>query len=116
MPQNLSKSLHNSLGSVSDSHGRFIWAAENHVALSDLVIGSSLAGRLPELIGRSVLIATHDQLTTALALIELDGVARRLVLCPPDLSLEHRSYVIEHAGVDSVVSDRDAPIGGPGLL
>ena len=43
----------------------------------------------------------------ALALIELDGVARRLVVCPPDLSSEHLPAVIAKAGVDAIVSDRD---------
>jgi len=56
------------------------------VALADLARGTSLGGRLPELAGRSVRVATGDQLTAALASIELDGVARRLILCPPDLA------------------------------
>jgi acyl-CoA synthetase (AMP-forming)/AMP-acid ligase II len=50
----------------------------------------------------------EHQLTTALALIELDGVARRLILCPPDLSAQHRCHVIAAAGVDAIVSDGDA--------
>jgi acyl-coenzyme A synthetase/AMP-(fatty) acid ligase len=36
----------------------------------------------------------------------LDGVARRIVLCPPDLPLEHLPYIIESANVDAIVSDR----------
>ena len=59
-----------------------------------------------ELRGRSVLVLTRDQLTTALALIELDGIARRLVLCPPDLRFEHVPYVIATAEVDALVSDQ----------
>ena len=55
---------------------------------------------------RSVLVATTDQLTAALALIELDGVARRLVLCPPDSPLEHLPFIMEAAAVDAIVSDR----------
>jgi acyl-CoA synthetase (AMP-forming)/AMP-acid ligase II len=50
----------------------------------------------------------EHQLTTALALIELDGVARRLILCPPDLSAQHRCHAIAAAGVDAIVSDGDA--------
>src|ERR1700756_1014220 len=80
-------------------HGRV-----TSVALADLARGTSLGGRLPELAGRSVLVATGDQLTAALALIELDGVARRLVLCPPDLAAEHLSGVIADAEVDAVVT------------
>src|ERR1700687_5187987 len=104
MPQSPLKSLRSSLGNASDCHGRFLWAADARVALSDLVNGSSLGGRLPELRGRSVLVATGDQLTTALALIELDGVARRLVLCPPDVATEHLPSVIANAEVDALVT------------
>ena len=108
MLQNHARSLCDSLGGASDLSGRFIWASDAGVALSELTCGSSLGGRLAELCGRSVLVATTDQLTTALALIELDGVARRLILCPADLSAAHRAHVIATAEVDAVVSDRDA--------
>ena len=57
--------------------------------------------------GHSVLIATRDQLATALALIELDGVVRRLTLCPPDLPYEYLPSVIANAGIDAIVCDRD---------
>jgi acyl-coenzyme A synthetase/AMP-(fatty) acid ligase len=76
--------------------------------LSDLVHGSSLGGRLGELHDRSVLIATKDQLSTALALIELDGLARRVVLYPSDLSRAHASSVVATAEIDALVSDWDA--------
>jgi acyl-coenzyme A synthetase/AMP-(fatty) acid ligase len=56
-----------------------------------------------------VLVATTDQLTAALALIELDGIARRLILYPPDLPLEHVAYVMASASVDAIVSDKAAP-------
>ena len=80
-------------------HGR-----DTSVALGDLARGTSLGGRLPDLADRSVLIATGDQLTAALALIELDGVARRVILCPPDIAAEHLPRVIADAGVDAVVT------------
>jgi acyl-CoA synthetase (AMP-forming)/AMP-acid ligase II len=56
--------------------------------------------------GRSVLIA-RDQYAAALALIELDGIARRLILCPPDLAAEHLPGVVAKAGVDAIVSEHD---------
>jgi acyl-coenzyme A synthetase/AMP-(fatty) acid ligase len=40
-------------------------------------------------------------------MIELDGVARRMIICPPDLSAEHLPEVIGRAGVDAVVSDHE---------
>ena len=52
-----------------------------------------------------MLIASADQFLVALALIECDGLARRMTLYPPDLALEHLPYVMRYAEVDAVVSD-----------
>ena len=101
------KPLRDSLGDASNCLGRFLWSAKASVSLSDLLGGTSLGGRLTELSGRSVLLAVRDQLSAALAMIELDGVARRMVICPPDLSSEHLPMVIGQAGVDAIVSDGD---------
>jgi len=90
---------------------RRLWGVDASVVLGDLIRGSSLNGPIEELRGRSVLLATRHQLTSALALIELDGVARRLVLWPPDLPSEHVPAVIAAADVDAVVSDRALPEG-----
>ena len=79
------------------------------VRLAALTGASSLDGRLEELRGRAVLIVTKDQLTAALALIELDGVARRIVLCPPDLAAAYFPGVIETAGADAWVRDDAVP-------
>jgi acyl-coenzyme A synthetase/AMP-(fatty) acid ligase len=60
-----------------------------------------------ELRGRSVLIATAEQLTAAFILIELDGLAKRMVLCPPGLSDEHLTGIIRQAEVDTIICDED---------
>ena len=83
---------------LSDDHSRVNLAALSH--------GSSLGRRLDELRGRNVLLSTRDQLPAALALIELDGVARRIVLCPPDVSSAHLPAIMAMAEVDAVVGDR----------
>ena len=88
--------------------GRFLWGANGGVALADLAGGTSLGGRLHELAGRAVLLATRDQFAAALALIGLDGVARRIVLCPPDVDAAHLPEIIADGEIDAVVSDRDA--------
>jgi acyl-coenzyme A synthetase/AMP-(fatty) acid ligase len=75
------------------------------VALSELAAGSIFGTALESLRGRSVLLATHDQLPTALALIELDGVARRMVLCTPDLKPEQLAAVAAAAQADAIVLD-----------
>jgi len=108
MPPNSLTSIQHNLGNASDCSGRFLWGAAARVSLGDLLRSTSLGGRLPELSGRSVLLATRDQLATALALIELDGVAARLIICAPDVSSEHLPSVIAKAGVDAIVSDHDA--------
>src|SRR2546425_11847150 len=97
-----------SLGSASDSSGRFLWGANTSVSLSDLRLGSSLGGRLRELAGRAVLVATRDQLAAALAVIQLDGGAHRLIIYPPDGPSDHLPPVIRKAR-------RDALLFPPGL-
>jgi acyl-coenzyme A synthetase/AMP-(fatty) acid ligase len=62
-----------------------------------------------ELTGRTVLIRTRRQMSAALALIELDGVAQRLVLCPPDLDPAHLPAVCAEAGVDALLHDGEVP-------
>jgi acyl-coenzyme A synthetase/AMP-(fatty) acid ligase len=84
------------------------WGARASASLRELITGSTLGGHLPQLTGRSILIATDDQIAAALALIELDGVARRLVLCPPGLAPEHLPAIVRTAEVDALVTDRAA--------
>jgi acyl-CoA synthetase (AMP-forming)/AMP-acid ligase II len=102
------KSLRDGLRQVSDPSGRSLWSTHATVCLGDLLHGSSLDGPLTDLIGRSVLVKTRDQLSTALALIELDGVVRRLVICPPDVRSEHLALLVADAGIDAIVTDRDS--------
>lgn len=113
MPQNDPRALWDALSDGAQTRLRWLWGADANASLDDLASGSSLGGRLEELRGRSVLVAPRDQLTTALTLIEIDGIARRLVLCPPDLPLEHLPAIAATAGVDAVVSDRSDL--GPGV-
>jgi acyl-coenzyme A synthetase/AMP-(fatty) acid ligase len=86
---------------------RALWATDTTIAFSDLATGSTLAEPLEKLRGRSVLVTTSDQLAAALALLEIDGVARRLVLAPPDLDAAHLPYVVATAEVDAIVTDRE---------
>src|SRR3989442_15976932 len=113
MPHAEGGSLWSSLSAAGHPSGPRLWGADASGTLGDLVRGSSLSGRLELLRGRSVLVATRDQLTAALALIELDAVARRPVLCPPDLPAEHLPFVAATAAVDALVSDRTAPHARP---
>ena len=75
------------------------------LALAALAAGSTFGTALESLRGRSVLIGTREQLPTALALLELDGVARRMVLCTPDLAPERLAGVAATAQADAIVVD-----------
>jgi acyl-coenzyme A synthetase/AMP-(fatty) acid ligase len=81
------------------------------VAPAELAAGSTFGAALESLRGRSVLIAAREQLAAALALIELDGLARRMVLCTPDLTPEQLAAVAATAEADAVVLD--APPAAP---
>jgi acyl-coenzyme A synthetase/AMP-(fatty) acid ligase len=77
------------------------------VALADLATRSCLPGGPEALRGRSVLLAMREQLSAGLALLELDGVARRLILCTPDLSPQIRAEVAAMAEAGAELSDLD---------
>lgn len=76
------------------------------MAYSDLANGSILGGRAEELRGRTVIVSTAGQLTTALTLFELDGLVRRIVIYPNESRLDHLPFVIAAAKADAIVSDR----------
>src|SRR5580692_7628624 len=84
---------------------RFFWDRAARFCVNHLARGTSFGGRLAELAGRSVAVATSSQLTTALALIELDGVARRITILPPDTAADHLVALIACAEADAVVID-----------
>jgi acyl-coenzyme A synthetase/AMP-(fatty) acid ligase len=85
--------------------GRTISDARQKVSLTDILRQTCLADRLGELSGRSVLLAVADQLVSGLAMTEIDGVARRMLLCPPDFNADYLQTLIEDAGIDAVVTD-----------
>jgi len=110
MSQNDRGSLRDCLSRSGNLSHRSIGDAASSATLSDLIRSSILGGRLQELAGRSILVATKDQFTTALALIELDGIARRLVVYPADLPQAHVPSVVATANVDTLVCDWDASV------
>lgn len=80
------------------------------VELAALARGSSFEGRLEEFRGRAVLVAVRDPLRAALAMLELDGVAARMVLCPADLAPEHLPAVARGAAADAYVGDMQGAV------
>jgi acyl-coenzyme A synthetase/AMP-(fatty) acid ligase len=88
--------------------GRSISDARKLVSLTHILEETCLVGRFGQLAGRSVLLAVTDQLISALAMAEADGVARRMLLCPPDLNPDHVKTLIEDAEIDAIVTDEPA--------
>jgi acyl-coenzyme A synthetase/AMP-(fatty) acid ligase len=88
---------------------RHLYGRHNSVALDALAGGSGFGGRLDALSGRSVLLVAREQLNAAVALIELDGVARRIVICTPDVPVDYLRAIAATAEVDAIVYDGGTP-------
>jgi acyl-CoA synthetase (AMP-forming)/AMP-acid ligase II len=97
----------NSLTLAAHSSARHVSDVNTRVCLDDLHRFSSIENS-GDLHGRSVLIKTTRQLATVLAIIELDGVARRILLWPPDQAAD-LSSVVRAAGVDRILTDDIGP-------
>ncbi|MDB5567310.1 MAG: long-chain fatty acid--CoA ligase [Tardiphaga sp.] len=90
--------------------------ANGAISFADIVAGSGFGDDAFDFNDRSVLLATPDQLTSAIALIKLDGVARRVVLCLPDVSVRDVQAIAATAEVDVVVRTEDTSnVDLPGL-
>jgi acyl-CoA synthetase (AMP-forming)/AMP-acid ligase II len=86
-------------------NGRSISDGRKTVSLTEFLELTCLGDRLSELAGRSVLLAVTDQLISGLAMIEIDGVAQRMLLAPHDLDPDHIPALLSNAGIDTVVTD-----------
>jgi acyl-coenzyme A synthetase/AMP-(fatty) acid ligase len=105
-------SLWDSVARAGTSLAGALHGAGGSVALAELETGSCLDIERESLRGRSVLLALREQMSTALALIELDGIARRLVLCTPELSAERLAEVAASAQTDVTLADGELEISG----
>jgi acyl-CoA synthetase (AMP-forming)/AMP-acid ligase II len=95
--------------------GRTISDARQVVSLTNILEQTSLGERLGELSGRSVLLAVADQLISAIAMTEIDGVARRMLLCPADLNADHVQTLIDDAEIDAIVTDQPSCLADAGV-
>jgi acyl-coenzyme A synthetase/AMP-(fatty) acid ligase len=93
--------------------GRFVADSAGRFAVADCATARALAAPAETFRGRTVLISCDRQLPAVQALLQLDGIARRILLCPPDLSPEHVPAVIADAEVDAIVSDGTGPAAQP---
>jgi acyl-CoA synthetase (AMP-forming)/AMP-acid ligase II len=100
------------LGALTMAAGRgshrFIADAAGRVCIAglDTLRGTDAAAAFD---GRSVLISSDRQLPAALALAALDGRARRVALCPPDLPPARLQAVLDMAEIDLIASNGTGP-------
>ncbi len=114
MPQNSAPSLWGLLADDGDLlASRFLADEDTRVRLATLRQHTTLDVDPAELSERSILIRSNRQLTAALALIELDGIARRVIICPPDLAPGYLTGVVDAAAVDAVVAEVPGDEIGP---
>jgi hypothetical protein len=90
----------------SELTGRTISDARHTVSLTGLLQQACLVGRFDELAGRSVLLAVSDQLISTVAMTEIDGLAGRMLLCPPAPDPDQVQALIEEADIDAIVTDQ----------
>jgi acyl-CoA synthetase (AMP-forming)/AMP-acid ligase II len=94
---------------------RFLAAKDVLIALRDLQRFSALGEDIDKFRNKSVLIHARSQLYVALALIELDGIARRLILCTPDVTGDLLGEVAAEGKVDILLSDTSQETALSGL-
>jgi acyl-coenzyme A synthetase/AMP-(fatty) acid ligase len=87
---------------------RACFAANGTVRFSDVLTGGCFSDQSCSFDGRSIFLATPDQLTTAIAMIKLDGHARRVILCPPDVEPRQFAAIVAAGQVDTIVGGENS--------
>lgn len=104
MPETLSLV---SLIQRGSGRGRIVATRDHVLPLDEFERASSLGSHLANLRGRSVILMVQDMAKAAAGLIDLDGCARRIVLCPPGWELSRLESTAHAAEVDALVFDGD---------
>jgi len=98
-----------SLGRSQNLSGCTLRTAKGDVPLGLLRTHTCLDVAASSLDGASVMVWTSSPVEAAMALVELDGIARRLVLCPRGIGPDLLNYIVETAEADAVISDLSLP-------
>ena len=77
--------------------------------LGDVAGGSPFGTDRSAFAGRSVVLFVRDMAKAAAALIDLDGVARRILLCPPGWEAAKLAPAAELIGADALAFDEEDP-------
>ena len=105
MPRPDHRSLWDLTAAAGLSPRRLLADHRGQVSLASLDQASTFDRPLHQFQGQSVLIWSDRQMIFALAALQLDGIAARVVLCPPDLAPAHLPDVLQQAQVDVIVCD-----------
>ena len=85
-------------------------STKDYVLPLDQVAGRSAFGAdRNAFAGRSVVLFVHDMVKAAAALIDLDGVARRILLCPPKWEEAKLAPAAQLIGADALAFDEEDP-------
>jgi acyl-CoA synthetase (AMP-forming)/AMP-acid ligase II len=88
---------------------REIATRDARLALKDFAANSPFGGERSRFAGRSVALAVADMTHAAAALIDLDGLARRILLCPPGWDAAEIARAAALAEADAVAHDEGEP-------
>jgi acyl-coenzyme A synthetase/AMP-(fatty) acid ligase len=85
---------------------RAVMTAQHRVAFADFAAASPFGEARARLAGLSVILHVRNMALAAAALIDLDGLARRIVLAPPGWGAAELESAAESAEVDAIAHDR----------
>ena len=77
--------------------------------LDQVAAGSAFGADRSAFAGRSVVLLVRDMVKAAAALIDLDGVARRILLCPPNWEEAKLAPAAQLIGADALAFDEEDP-------
>ena len=86
---------------------RFIASTSHRLPIAALDAANRLRGGIAAFAGRNVLIRTEGQFAALLAALALDGVARRLLLCPPDVPDQQIPQLMQAGEAELIITDAD---------
>ena len=89
---------------------REITTRDHRLALADFAQNSPFGGDRDRFAGRSVVLYVRDMAKAAAALIDLDGLARRILLCPPGWEADKIARGAALIEADALVYDEEAHI------
>src|SRR5579863_336296 len=86
---------------------REISTRDNRLRMCDFATRSPFGAERRQFAGRNVVLSVRDMAKAAAALIDLDGVARRILLCPPGWEADKIERAASLAQADALAYDEE---------